>query len=356
MANDLGIERWGLDLAAGHRSTFGKVTAQREITYGGASEAHAFRHETDVHAGYATVHRSARGAAMEAGLRIEGERARTAGGAVTTNRAVRLFPTIRMRWTDWRRQLAYRASYARRIDRPESSLLNPYAMGDHDLNDIVGNPDLRPELTDEVEVGIEREGSRVSLQLTPFHRRSRDPIRPLKQVTGSGHAVTTVVNLARARTTGAEGSAQVRLRNGSVVTLSGSVAHLHASADTIESGGLRATARVAADLRVASRITVHVYLYRRSAQAIEQGEIMPAFTSQFALTQRVAGDRGRVTLRLDDPFRSDRLEYRIASATFTQRSSRRIAQPLVSLFMSWAMRGQPAEDTPRRAEEPVVLF
>jgi len=37
----------------------------------------------------------------------------------------------------------------------------------------------------------------------------------------------------------------------------------------------------------------------RSAQAIEQGEILPAFTGELALTQRLAGDRGRVTLRLD---------------------------------------------------------
>ena len=35
---------------------------------------------------------------------------------------------------------------------------------------------------------------------------------------------------------------------------------------------------------------------------------------------------GRVTLRLHDPSRSDRLEFRIADATFTQESVRRTAR------------------------------
>jgi hypothetical protein len=50
-----------------------------------------------------------------------------------------------------------------------------------------------------------------------------------------------------------------------------------------------------------------------------------------------------VTLRLNDPLRSDRLDFRIADATFTQESRRRTARPLLSLFASYAVGGAPRE-------------
>jgi hypothetical protein len=69
------------------------------------------------------------------------------------------------------------------------------------------------------------------------------------------------------------------LTGGTVVTLVGSVAHMETMADLFGSSGVYATARLTVDLRVAENTRVQLYAYRRSAQAIEQGEILPAFTS-----------------------------------------------------------------------------
>jgi hypothetical protein len=75
-----------------------------------------------------------------------------------------------------------------------------------------------------------------------------------------------------------------------------------------------------------------------------------------ALTQRLAGGRGRVTLRLDDPFGSDRVAFRVADASFTEESRRRTTRPLLSLFASYAVGGAPREDAPVRAEGPARIF
>jgi hypothetical protein len=131
---------------------------------------------------------------------------------------------------------------------------------------------------------------------------------------------------------------------------------METAADVFRSNGVYATARLTVDLRVAANTTAQLYAYRRSAQAIEQGEILPAFTSELALAQRLAGDRGRVTLRVNDPLRSDRLEFRIGDATFTQESRRRTPRPLLSLFASWAAGGAPREDAPVRTEGPARIF
>ena len=131
---------------------------------------------------------------------------------------------------------------------------------------------------------------------------------------------------------------------------------METTAAAFSRSGVYVTARLAVDLQVAGNTTAQLYAYRRSAQVIEQGEILPAFTSELALTQRLAGDRGRVTLRLNDPLRGDRLEFRLADATFTQESRRRTAQPLLSLFASYAVGGVPREDAPVRTERPARIF
>ena len=356
LRSDLGMRFPGISVDVGQESRFRTLTAAHDATHFGATVSRAYRYETDVHAGYLAAHRSTGGVHAEAGLRLEADRTHVRLEAASARTAVRFFPSIRGEWTDARRGLVYRLAYGRRIDRPGPEMLNPFSMGEDDMNEIIGNPSLLPEVSDQVEFGMERHGSRLTLQLTPFLRWTRDPIRPLKAVTASGRSTTTLENLSRTRASGADGSVRARLTGGTVVTLVGSVAHMETTADAFSSSGVYATARLTVDLRVAENTTAQLYAYRRSAQAIEQGEILPAFTGELALTQRLVGDRGRVTLRLNDPLRSDRIEFRVAGATFTQESRRRTARPLLSLFASYAVGGAPRDDAPVRTEGPARIF
>ncbi|HSJ09781.1 MAG TPA: TonB-dependent receptor, partial [Longimicrobiales bacterium] len=356
LRNEFGLRLPGITLDVGQESQFRTITAAHDATHFGATESQAWRYESDVHAGYVTAHRSTGGARAEAGLRVEADRTSIQLETTSTRTAVRLFPSISGDWTDARRALVYRLAYGRRINRPGSEMLNPFSMGEDDMNKIIGNPSLLPEVSDQVEFGLERHGSQLTLQLTPFLRWTRDPIRALKAATASGGSTTTLKNLIGTRATGADASVRARRTDRTVVTLAGSVAYMETTAAAFSSSGVYATARLTVDLRVAESTTAQLYAYRRGAQAIEQGEILPAFTSHLALTQRLAGDRARVTLRLDDPLRSDRLHFRIADATFTQESRRRTARPLLSLFASYAVGGAPREDAPVRPEGPARIF
>ncbi|MET0396763.1 MAG: TonB-dependent receptor [Longimicrobiaceae bacterium] len=356
LRNGLEVRFSGIGLEVGQESRFRTLTAAHDATHFGATVSQGYRDETEVHAGYLAAHRSTGGVRAEAGLRVEADRTRIQLDAAGVRTAVRFFPSISGEWTDARRAHVYRLAYGRRISRPGPEMLNPFSMGGDDMNETVGNPSLLPEVSDQVELGMERHGSRLTLQLTPFLRWTRDPIRPLKAATASGGTTTTLKNLVRTRAAGADAGVRARPTDRTVVTLAGSVAHIETTAAAFGSGGVYATARLTVDLRVADNTTAQLYAYRRSAQAIEQGEILPAFTSELALTQRLAGDRGRVTLRLHDPSRGDRLEFRVADAAFTQESRRRTARPLLSLFASYAVGGAPREDAPARTQGPARIF
>jgi hypothetical protein len=356
LRNDLALRFPGIDLEVGQESRFRTINAEHDATHFGATVSRDYRHETEVHAGYLAAHRSAGAVRAEAGLRVEADRTRIELEAASEWTDVRLFPSISGEWTDARRGLVYRLAYGRRINRPGPEMLNPFPMAENDAHEVIGNPSLRPELSDQVEFGVERPGSLVTLQLTPFLRWTRDPIRPLMATTERGGSTTTLANLDRTRAGGADGSVRARLAPGTVVTLAGSVIHTETTGDAFGSSGVYATARLTVDLRVAENTAVQLYAYRRSAQAIEQGEILPAFTSELALTRRLARDRGRVTLRLNDPWRGDRTEFRVADTGFTQESRRRTARPLLSLFASYAVGGAPRDDAPARPEGPARIF
>lgn len=357
LRSDLAMRVEGIDLDVGQESRFRTLTSAHTATHFGSPVSQDYRDQTHVHAGYVTARGSAGRVRAEAGVRVEADRTRIRlEEAASTRTAVRVFPSVRGEWTDARRALVYRLAYGRRIHRPGPEMLNPFSMGEDDVNAVIGNPALVPEVSDQVELGVERHGARWTLQLTPFLRRTRDPIRPLMATTASGRSTVSLENLTGTRAAGADAAVRARPTDRTVVTLAGSVAHVETTASAFRRGGVYATARLTADFQVAQHTTVQLYAYRRSAQAIEQGEILPAFTSELALTRRFAGDRGRVTLRINDPLRGDRVEFRVADAAFTQESRRRTARPLLSLFASFAVGGAPRADAPARTEDPAQIF
>jgi outer membrane receptor protein involved in Fe transport len=70
-----------------------------------------------------------------------------------------------------------RLSYSRRIRRPGTRELNPFPQFFDAQNVFIGNPQLRPEFTDAVELGVTRTGRLGTVQLSPFFRRTTDIIR-----------------------------------------------------------------------------------------------------------------------------------------------------------------------------------
>jgi hypothetical protein len=358
LQNDLSFTLGGTRIELGQKLQLRGIRADYDARRDGVIAAHEFRYDDRVLAGYASLQRGVGPLHVELGVRAEQDRTTVEWEEATTHSQLRAFPSLLLHWPQrgsgaWQ----YRLAYGRRINRPDASALNPYSMGEDDMNEIVGNPALRPEIADQFEFGVERSSTTLTLQLTPFVRITRDPIRPLKTVTESGRATTTLESLSRTQAYGLDGTARTRLGGHTTVMFSASVFNMETAGAAYRNEGVYATARANIDVRVTDRTTLQLYAWRRSAQAIEQGEILPTSSTELALTQAIgAADRGRVTLRVADPFESDRLAFRIGDATFTQQSSRRVPRPVATLFVSWAVGGTPRESDRVSTEQPARIF
>src|SRR5688572_861660 len=148
-------------------------------------------------AAYASVSRVVGQTFVQGGLR--GERTTTSlslsGYEDGTDASLRWFPSLSVHWPHAETAATrFQLAFGRRIQRPDAASLNPFAMGEDDMNSFIGNPHLEPEITDQAELAVVRRFNALTLQATPYLRATYDPIRALKAVTASGQATTTLVN------------------------------------------------------------------------------------------------------------------------------------------------------------------
>jgi outer membrane receptor protein involved in Fe transport len=122
----------------------------------------------------------------------------------------RAYPTLHLGY-DLNKREQLKASYSRRIQRPSAQELNPYTFYVDPQNLRRGNPNLRPEVTDSLELGWQRRKAGDFLSLTGFYRRSRGGVTDIISDLGGGVFLTTRANLATAERLGVEAIANGKL-------------------------------------------------------------------------------------------------------------------------------------------------
>jgi outer membrane receptor protein involved in Fe transport len=286
------------------------LTTERFV-YGGAGwtdngGSNVFKIDETVNAGYGVVTRNAGKLELQGGLRVE----RTDR---STNRDddlaafTDLFPSALAAYnlTDSRQ---VKASYSRRIQRPQTQMLNSFLFYEDPINRFRGNPLLRPEYTDAFELGFQQSGKLGSLQLTPFYRHTTGAIRRVRTVQGDT-TTSSVGNIASADSYGADGN--VSIRAGRLTGFVGLNA-FHQESDggtntgAISSSGFGWSTRANATLRVTPRTDFSVFGMYRAPMQTEYGKIGRFAMSNVSVRQKFMKDKANVTLRVQDPFNTMR--------------------------------------------------
>jgi outer membrane receptor protein involved in Fe transport len=251
-----------------------------------------------------------------------------------------------------------KASYSRRIRRPGTQELNPFPTFFDVQNVFIGNPRLNPEYTDAYELGLTRNGKLGTLQLAPFYRRTTNVIRVDINTADvvDGRDVTTVSfkNLATSSSWGTDLNGTLRLGKRftgfggfnvfKMVTDGGSQSSLGSDAVTW-------MARVNATTQLTASTTLQASYFYRAPMNIERGRFSAVQSANVVLRQKVRGDRESVSLRLVDPFNTNRFLIRAGDDNLMQITSRRPGVRGVFLSYQYTF-GRPPRVRPPRQEEP----
>ncbi len=232
-----------------------------------------------------------------------------------------------------------KVSVSERIRRPDPGFqVDPSLVYTDPLNVSRGNPYLRPEYTRSYELGYQHQSGNVTVQLSPFFRRTTDAIRPIRTIDSLGVATRTFANVATSDAYGVD--LTVGRSVGAITGFVGASGFRQVSDAANLGAGLSAdafvwTARANLAWRVNRTLDVQGLVTYRAPQAVEQGTQGAQLRPSIAIRQKLMDDRLALTLRIIDPFNSATEISTTIDPRFVQESNRlRVIRGLV-LSANW---------------------
>lgn len=287
----------------------------------------SFEAEQTVHALYATYEQPfGEKLSAQFGLRLEQadiEINSITSGTRASQDYFRAYPTMHLQYQLAETQ-SLRASYSRRIQRPQPFQLNPFVSYIDPLNQRSGNPNLEPQETDAFELQWQMRAGQTFYQATAYFRDTSGAFTEIATDIGGGILLTRPENLGARRDTGVEAVANGRLTstlryNASVnvyrseIDASGIPGAMDRS-DTLVSGRLNLNWQPTADdfVQISAQMNGDALL----AQGIRESRPMYNLgyrrklteTVAFQLTVRDLFDDAGETIRYDTPTFRDRLD------------------------------------------------
>jgi ferric enterobactin receptor len=322
-----------------------------------ALRSNAFEYDETVHAGYGVLSQGVGRVDLQAGLRVE----RTDREFYLEN-TDETFP--KGYWSFFPSGLAsfslddqqqLRFSYSRRIQRPDTRILNPFGFNEDQRNRFVGNPALEPEYTQSLELAYQRSMPWGSLQVTPYFRRTENAIRRIREFRADT-TITTFANLATSDSYGADVNGSVRMGKVSgfasfsafrQVTAAGNVG------DNFSSDGIGWSARVSGNVQLTPRLDLQGFVMYRAPMDVEQGRMGSFVMSTLALRQKVMGDKGSLSLRVVDPLNRMGFSSETTDPLYYQLNERRFGARAAYLTFSYNFGQTPRlRNRPQQTEAP----
>jgi ferric enterobactin receptor len=253
-----------------------------------------------------------------------------------------------------------KASYSRRIRRPGTQELNPFPVFFDLQNVFLGNPELNPEYTDAIELGVQHSGRLGNVQFSPFYRRTTDVIRIVVNTADSvaGREATSVSfkNLDTGSSWGADLNGTLRMGqrfNGlasfnvfKTVTEGGS------GESSLSSDAVAWSVRFNGTLNVTPRTALSAAYFYRAPMNIEGGRFDAMTFANVAVRHKLYNDRMTLSLRLSDPFNAQRFRIRAGDDNIIQLTERRFTSRAVHLGLQYNFGRPPRVRQPRQDEQP----
>ena len=289
------------------------------------ARASAFDYLEDIGAGYAVLSQQVAKLQTQAGLRLETANTRLALPTLSqtlTSHYASAFPSgiVSYNLTDARQA---KISYSRRITRPNPHQLSPVEYRLEARTLFRGNPNLRPEYTDAIELGLQEAHSWGSIQLNPYLRHTAHAVRNIQFVDSSGASVSTYENVASTVTMGSD--LNVNARHGPL-TLGGGGSAYHYSSDASNLSGNPSAKAIVWSLRAngtwkfSPRFDVQVFTNYRAPYATEGGSQLASAFMSVGSRYKAWGDQGSISFSVLDPFGLQKFGYRTANGTAIEQS------------------------------------
>ena len=289
-------------------------------------------------------------------LGVRAEYARTAFESLVTDAEFErdyrsLFPSINFSWT-LKPGRTIRALYSRRISRPSPHYLDPAVPSTDPLNIYTGNPDLRPSYSDSWSLDFSWTGSKGTVRIAPYFRRTTDVWERIRTVDENGVATSRWENAASSSALGSNFTISLRSSGALSGSTSFSIFRDERDGTNISSDYRRAAWMWSVGgnvgLKITESLTAQAFANHFPTQSILQGRASGYTFTSLALRQRLWGTRGSISLNVSDPLNLHRYDSQTRDATYIQTSRSSFDSRVFTLGLTFNF-GKPPQQQSRRS-------
>ncbi|MEE4176876.1 MAG: TonB-dependent receptor [Bacteroides sp.] len=260
---------------------------------------------------------------LQAGLRLEQtyiEADQRTTNEVYSDNYLNLFPTVHLR-RNFEQNQSLQVSYSRRINRPNNRYLNPFVSYTDPYDLSFGNPQLKPELINSMELGYTRFWKNTTINPSLFYRYTDGMITRFRTMDQNGIAYTTFENINRGTSYGAELILSQQLfpwwrANGTFSyyrqIIEGGDAMMEMRTDSYSW-----SARMVNNLNLGKGWDLQVNGFYRSPVVMLQGEMEAMYSADMGLRKNILDRKGTITLRVSDIFNTQKFRMYNYGDNFT---------------------------------------
>ena len=267
-----------------------------------------FYYEQDVYAGYLSgTFKLSEKWGLVAGARYENTRIQSRfelDADVQENQYQNILPSVILSYKTSQTS-SIKLTYNQRIQRPGLRYVNPYNNQGNSVDRSVGNPNLNPEVVDQVELSYGTFFKGISLNTSLFYRLTSDIIEPYVTIE-DGVAVTNYQNIGTNRSIGVNifSSANIKrwlsLRGGiNVFTYDGSGT---VDGNTISNQAILFNGNFSSTFNLPKDFKLEAFAFYRSPDQSLQGRRTSFYMYSFGLRKEFWNKRASLGVRVVQPF------------------------------------------------------
>ncbi|MFY0672611.1 MAG: TonB-dependent receptor [Bacteroidia bacterium] len=239
------------------------------------------------------------------------------------NDYVSLFPSLNLSYKMAKRQ-QLRASYSRRLNRPNGRMMNPFTDFSDPQNIRKGNPFLLPEYINSVEVEYLRFWNKASFTTAVYYKGIRGMITRIKEVE-EGVSTVSYQNLGNGINMGVEYSLTLKPVKWWNMTLSGNAYQtiIESEESELNANGLAFNNKLLTTFILPKNYSIQLQGNYRSPKILAQGEISTMYWADVSLVKKVLKNKGTINVKLSDIFDTRQYDFITSGDIFFQESYRK---------------------------------
>ena len=204
-------------------------------------------------------------------------------------------------------------SYSKRINRPTMTMLNPFAYYADPYTLQTGNPFLKPEIIQVMELGYVKYWKNFTLNSSFYYRYIKNKNRRYLDHEGEISALT-YKNIGVAHLTGFEFIMSYQPFKILKINATLNIWNYDITDDFLTNGlrmnSTSVSSRINVLLRLKKGWNIQLTGFYRPILEVQQGYILPYFASSLGIQKSIFKQKGNINLRISDLFRTQGFSYR----------------------------------------------